>query len=150
VSSIKAQLHAYCIAYVDERINTIKQEIAAAQSSAHEETKSSAGDKYETGRAMMQLEIEKNTTQLGEANKLKSALHLINPDLATESVQQGSLVTTNQGIFYLSIPVGAITLDRKNYFILSPASPIGTKMMKLKAGDQFTFNAKSYQIDRVE
>lgn len=135
--------------YVDERIRAIKSEIVAAQASSHEETKSSAGDKYETGRAMMQLEIENNTTQLGEANKLKSALHLINPNVSTEHIQSGSLVTTNQGIFYLSIPIGAISLDHTNYFIISPASPIGNKMMKLKAGNEFTFNTRLYQIESV-
>jgi len=147
--SIKAQLHAYCLAYVEERISAIKSEIAAAQASAHEETKSSAGDKYETGRAMMQLEIEKNTTQLSEANKLINALLLIHPDVSTEHIQTGSLVTTSQGGYYLSIPAGAIKIDDKNYFAISPASPIGTKMMKMKAGDEFTFNTKSYRIEQV-
>ena len=65
------------MAYVHERIAATQEAIYTAQLSANEETKSSAGDKYETGRAMAQLEIEKNTAQLAEALKLKQMLKQI-------------------------------------------------------------------------
>ncbi len=35
------------------------------------ETKSSAGDKHETGRAMLQLEMEKTSQQLAVINQMK-------------------------------------------------------------------------------
>ncbi|HSY60679.1 MAG TPA: hypothetical protein VK796_02335, partial [Cytophaga sp.] len=71
MTSQKNTLYAYCTDYVTERITRLKTEIKKTQSSANEETKSSAGDKYETGRAMAQLEIEKNTKQLAEAERLQ-------------------------------------------------------------------------------
>jgi hypothetical protein len=68
---IKIKLYQYCVEFIDKRIAGAREAIQIAQDSANEETKSSAGDKYETGRAMAQLEIEKNTTQLEEALKQK-------------------------------------------------------------------------------
>ena len=45
--------------------------MANAQESANAEEKSSAGDKYETGRAMMQIERDKAAQQLNESMKLE-------------------------------------------------------------------------------
>jgi hypothetical protein len=69
--NVKVELIKACYDFINRRIETIQGVISAAQDSANDETKSSAGDKYETGRAMMQLEIENNSKQLTEA--LKSA-----------------------------------------------------------------------------
>jgi transcription elongation GreA/GreB family factor len=147
--SLKVNLHSLCQAYIEQRIDTAQKAIAIAQASANEETKSSAGDKYETGRAMAQLEIEKNSTQLAEAHKLKAALSQIKPDHPTNTVQPGSLVITNQGNFYIAISAGQLTVDSVNYFSISPASPIGSKLIGLKDGAHFSFNSRAYQIEKV-
>jgi hypothetical protein len=65
--NIKESLYNHCMRYVQERIARIQNEIDLHQAAANEETKSSAGDKYETGRAMAQLDIERNSVQLREA-----------------------------------------------------------------------------------
>lgn len=120
-----------------------------AQSSGNEETKSSAGDKYETGRAMAQLEIENNSAQLAEALKLKKVLEQINPDLETKRVQLGSLVLTSLGNYYIAISAGKLLVDGTEYYAISSASPIGVKLMKLRAGESFTFNQKSAVVEKV-
>ena len=68
MKSIKQELYKLCQTYIQQRILTAKQAIEAAQQAANNETKSSSGDKYETGRAMMQLEIEKDSAQLSESS----------------------------------------------------------------------------------
>ncbi len=149
MTSLKHQLHSHCLAYIHERITAAQAAIQTAQLSANEETKSSAGDKYETGRAMAQLEIEKNIVQLAEAMKLKQALEQISPDQKTTSVQIGSLVITNQGNFYIAISAGQFVIDDKTYFAISAASPIGQKLKGLGVGTSFNFNKKEYWITQV-
>ena len=56
---IKEALHASCVGFVEDRLETIQKTIQDIQMSLTSETKSSAGDKHETGRAMLQLEREK-------------------------------------------------------------------------------------------
>ncbi len=146
---IKQQLHHLCLTYITERMATSQQAIEAAQRSANEETKSSAGDKYETGRAMAQLEIEKNTTQLAEALRLKQKLEVLAEKNRTETVQSGSLVMTDQGNYYLTIPAGQWVINSKTYFAISVDSPIGMKLLGLKEGSSFTFRAKNYQITKI-
>ena len=77
---LRQQLLSQCQIVVHQRIASAQDAIRMAQDSANEEGKSSAGDKYETGRAMAQLEIEKASSQLAEANKLKQALEQIPVD----------------------------------------------------------------------
>jgi transcription elongation GreA/GreB family factor len=145
----KQQLYALCRAYIEQRIATAQDAIRTAQSSANEETKSSAGDKYETGRAMMQLEIEKNTIQLAEAQKLKQLLEQIDPERKMNKVQLGSLVITDQGNFYIAISVGQLQHDGKTYFAIAPTSPIGLKLNGHMAGDVVSFNSKNYSIKEI-
>ena len=135
--------------YVDERIKAAQEAIQVAQQSANEETKSSAGDKYETGRAMAQLEIEKNGVQLAEALRLKQTLEQIQPDLETKTVRVGSLVITSQGNFYIAISAGQFIIDDKVYFVISPASPIGQKLLGLHVEQGFSFNKKEFLVLKV-
>ena len=147
--TLKQQLYNQCLAYVEQRISTADNAIKSARESANNDTKSSAGDKYETGRAMMQQEIDNNTRQLNEAKKLKMVLDQIQPDKETDSVQLGSLVITNKGNFYISISAGQLATDENIYFAISSASPIGAKLMRLKAGAEFNFNGKDFSIINV-
>jgi transcription elongation GreA/GreB family factor len=134
---------------VQARIQAAQEAIQTAQRSANEETKSSAGDKYETGRAMAQLEIEKHSAQLAESLKLKHALDQISVDDESEIIRIGSAVMTNQENFYLAISAGQFSLEGKIYFTLSPASPLGQKLMGLKIHESFTYNKKVYEIHEV-
>ncbi|MFZ1809051.1 MAG: 3-oxoacyl-ACP synthase [Cyclobacteriaceae bacterium] len=149
MNKIKQQLYKYCQQWVDNKITMAKNEINAAQASANEETKSSAGDKYETARAMAQLEIEKSTSQLSEAGKLKRLLGEFSGESETSKAQLGSLIQTNNGWFYISLSAGKVILDDVTYICLSPVSPLGAKMMNLVTGDQFNFNKLDYIILEV-
>ena len=149
MSELKEQLHQLCINYVKNRMHAAEQAIAEAQQSANDDTKSSAGDKYETGREMAQQETNRNLAQLNEANKLMVALNQISYNGESKKAETGSVIITNNGSFYLAISAGALTFDGKNYFAVSPASPIGYKLKNKKVGDKFILNEKTYQIQSI-
>jgi len=121
----------------------------AAEQASNDDTKSSAGDKYETGRAMMQQEKDRNTTQLNEANKLMVALNHISTKGNSTVAETGSLVITDNGKFYIAISAGILSVNGESYFAVSPASPIGIKLKGLKAGDEFELNGKGYKVVEV-
>ena len=120
--TIKLKLLAFCRRVVETRLHGAEEVIRMAQASANEESKSSAGDKYETGRAMAQLEIEKASAQLAEAQKLMQTLEHI-PVTVSNVVRLGSIAYTNEGNYFLSIPAGTLILDDVTYYALSPVSP---------------------------
>ena len=62
--NIKQQLYKHCQEFVNQKLDTIQKTILSNKEALNSETKSSAGDKHETGRAMLQLEMEKAGQQL--------------------------------------------------------------------------------------
>jgi transcription elongation GreA/GreB family factor len=123
--------------------------INEAQKASTDDTKSSAGDKYETGREMMQQETDRNVKQLNEANKLKVALNKINPNIVADKAETGSVVITDNGNFYIAVSAGILMVDDRKYFAVSPASPIGIRLLGQKEGAMFKLNDKTYQIKQV-
>jgi transcription elongation GreA/GreB family factor len=148
--TIKDKLYDYCIHFVDDRIHRIQEEIRSAQAAANEETKSSAGDKYETGRAMAQGTIERNTQQLAEAEKVKAALQRMPAVTHPDRIVPGTLITTSRGMFYLSISIGLVTLEKQTFFIVSADSPIGKSLLGKTIGDVVHWNTMDYSIIRIE
>jgi len=150
LDGLKTKLYALCLGYVNQRMDTARQALLSAQQSAGEETKSSAGDKYETGREMMQQETNRNMAQLTEANKLLAALNQISINNARhDTVHPGSLVFTDNGIFYIAISAGVLKYDGETYFAVSLASPIGQQLKGKKAGQAVSINNKTYLIKSI-
>jgi predicted Zn-dependent protease len=149
MNDLKRELHSLCTNYVQERIDTAMQAIKATQQAANEETKSSAGDKYETGRAMMQQEADRNQAQLNEANKLMVALNHVSTNANSKIAEAGSLVSTNNGKFYIAISAGTLVLNGEPFFAVSPASPIGLMLKGQKVGYEFSLNGKTYRIENI-
>ena len=147
---LKIRLHEHCRWLVQQKIADLEAARREAQGAANEETKSSAGDKYETGRAMMHLEQEKLARQQAEALKLHQVLDQINPHRTSDQVMLGSLVETNHGTFYVAVSLGNVAWEDDSYFVISPVAPIGQALLGLRAGDAFTFNGNTVRIDKVQ
>jgi len=146
VFSIKTVLHQRCLLLAEERIVSLQQILKEAQQAANNETKSSAGDKHETGRAMAQLETEKLTAQLSEALNIKQNLAQINPTITGNTVVLGSVVYTNKGNFYMAASIGKVALENEVFFAISPASPIGKLLLTKKKKETFSLNDNAYTI----
>jgi transcription elongation GreA/GreB family factor len=147
--NIKNQLYEHCQEHLREKKKNLEMEIRSLQSLANEETKSSAGDKYETTRAMIHLEMEKLTMQLTELARQKAVLDVINATKLHDRAQPGSIVVTDRGHYFLSISAGSVHLDGKDFICISASSPIGIRLSKLKSGDAFSFNKTDYRISAI-
>jgi transcription elongation GreA/GreB family factor len=146
-------LYQLCLDFIDNRIKTIRNAMQETQASADEETKSSAGDKYETGLSMMQLDMEKQAEQLNEALRTRTALEQVKlvdeMNGSNGTIRPGNAVETNNGNFYIAISAGQLKTNGQAYFAVSPATPIGGKLMGLKTGDSFDFNGKNYTVSKI-
>lgn len=145
----KQEIIKYLQKMLDAKVETAEMSIALAKESRDNDTKSSAGDKYETGRAMMQLEMDKNEAQRSKVLNLKRELALINIRKEYTQVEFGCLVITNQGNYFMSIGVGKIKVEDDIYYSLSFASPIGKLLQNKKIGQQFHFQGKEFIIENI-
>ena len=146
---LKKELHRLCVEYAEKRAAAARLAVQEAQQAANDDTKSSAGDKYETTREMMQQEAEMNQAQLNEANKLKLALSNINTGTVDNKAGKGSMVLTDKANFYISISAGVLKVNDMDFFAISPVSPIGLKLAGLTAGSEFNLNDKFYFVKNV-
>lgn len=146
---VKKLLYNLCREYIDSGINAARLSIANAKTAADDDEKSSAGDKFETAREMMQQEIDMNTSHINDLQRLKVALDLISPEHQGDTVQPGSIVHTNQGNYYMAVGIGKLLANDVPYYAISASAPLGARLMGLKAGDSFSFNGKDFVISEV-
>lgn len=145
-STLKQDLFKQCSAYVAQKFATIQKQIHDVQEGLTSETKSSAGDKHETGRAMLQLEREKLGHQLADIEKTKENLHKIDPTSTSKSVVLGSVVFSTEANYYIGISAGVLTVDGQSFFAISPNTPIGLLLMGKKPGDHVYFKEAGFEI----
>jgi len=149
LSELKKATYENLLAIVEQKINTAEEEIESARTSIVEDTKSSAGDKYETGREMMQAELTRNNVNLSKALTLKRELIRLNLQTVQEQASQGSMVMTNNGIYFLSIGIGEVNVNDKKIYCISVISPIGELIKGKKNGDIVTFRGKKITIQEI-
>lgn len=146
---LKQQLYQACTQQLSERLTQLETRFADLDAALTQETKSSVGDKYETGRAMIHLERDKLLQQKAVVLQQQQQLAAIDPKQNTSVAGLGSVVLTNQQAFYLAIGLGKLTVDAAVYYALTGASPVGQLLWNKKAGDAFEFRGKSYQVLEV-
>ncbi|HYG51948.1 MAG TPA: hypothetical protein VD905_13645, partial [Flavobacteriales bacterium] len=121
-------------------------EIAGAIAS---ETKSTAGDKHETTRALMQLEQEKLHHQLHELVLQKNNLEKYSNVPAAAKIRTGNLIETDRVYIYLSVGIGKLTVENIPVMVISPQSPLGAKFLGLGVNQQAEMNGMVYVIKKI-
>ncbi len=142
----RKQLKQTVLNTIQNQINNIQLQITSLTHDAQNDAKSSAGDKHETGLAMMHLEQEKlNTKLLQLLNIQQTALKLPETKL-TKKVTIGSVVKTNKGIFYISVPLQMVHYQSLAVFCVSVHAPLTQQLLNKQIKDKITFNSISYEI----
>jgi transcription elongation GreA/GreB family factor len=149
MQEMKSALYQLCLKFIKERIQTAETALQQAREASNDDTKSSAGDKYETSREMMQQDIDRNKRLLIDAEENQKVLNSLKDAPFSPSARNGSLIYTDQGNFYLSISAGQLKLGNETVFAISAVSPIGKLLLGKEKGAQFDFNGKKYQIKEV-
>ena len=148
--NIKEILYKKCNDYVEKRVQTIQNSVNEIEESMLSETRSSAGDKHETGRAMLQLEREKAGQQLAEAQKLKETLSKIDIASTSKNICLGSVVYTTHINYFISISAGKLTIDNTDFFAVSSLSPIGQLLLSKQVDDEINFREMKFTIKEIQ
>lgn len=146
---IKQSLYNQCNYLIKLRLQSIQKAISEIQESLLSETKSSMGDKLETGRAMLQLEREKAGQQLAEIQKTQEILSKIDVSNTSKKVCLGSVVFTSQANYFISISAGKLTIDNTDYFAISPKTAIGQLLFSKEVGDEVIFRNQKFKIKNI-
>jgi hypothetical protein len=142
----KQGLKAQCVALLRDRVDTARQSMEAAQESANNEGKSSAGDKYETGRAMSQIDRDRSAGQMDDAVQEMLRLQSIDSDRLYKEVNNGAVVMCGDAIYFIAIGLGAIHHEGQKVIVLSPKAPLSNLLRGKVKGDKVTFNGNNFEI----
>lgn len=146
---LKDTIWQACLVHVEARIVTAEEALAAVRDASQDDTKSSAGDKYETGREMMQQEIDRNERLLAEAQAMKHVLQTIRADEHKKQGGMGAVIVTDRGIFFLGPGIGMLDTEHGRVFALSPSSPIGRLLVGCTAGSTIRYNTATYVVSEI-
>ena len=153
--AFKGKLKQWGLELIGQRMAAARQAMEQAQEAANSEEKSSAGDKYETGRAMGHLQKDMHARQLAESAKELAKLHAVPTESLCHEGRTGAFVQADGAAFadsvafFISAGLGKQTFNGQTILFLSPRAPIAKQLEKKKPGDKVRFNQKDLVIRDV-
>jgi transcription elongation GreA/GreB family factor len=121
-----------------------------AKESRDSDTKSSAGDKFETGREMMQREMDKLSANIDLLKSQLAKISSIDVHKSSASIGFGSFISTDAGHYFMSIGLGKITDEFGDFFAISSDSPIGALFMGKQAGEKINIQNRTITIISIQ
>jgi transcription elongation GreA/GreB family factor len=144
MSSTKSEILSKLRDRLSESLEEARRDYVLAKESRDSDTKSSAGDKFETGREMMQREMDKLSALIDTTeNSLKKLQSL--PAAPAAIVCEGSLVETDQENYFISIGFGKID----DVYAISVESPLGALLKGKKIGESVEMRGKKITIKYI-
>ncbi|MCD1118391.1 GreA/GreB family elongation factor [Chryseobacterium turcicum] len=133
---------------LSEKAHNFEKLISETRASSND-TKSSMGDKYETGREMLQQEINNLQVQLNEVLKQQDFLKTI-LSKQSDKAEKGAIVKTEKGLFFISVSLGEISLENQKIICISPESPLAKAMSGKQENDFFSLNNINQKIIEIQ
>ena len=145
----KVEIHQTILHLLSESIIQATRDYDLAKESRDSDTKSSAGDKFETGREMMQREMDKISASIDQSKNQLNFLSKINLNRPYSIVDLGCLIITDQDIYYISIWLGKVEINAELIYAISLDSPIGQIFKGKRVGDILEFRGKTLTINQL-
>jgi hypothetical protein len=121
-------------------MGVLEQQKKSLQKDLTSETKSSAGDKHETGRAMIQLEREKLGNQIREIELNYQRLNTIKDVKTSTIISLGSIIFTDKANYFIAIAADFCEVNSKVFYCISSQSPIGKLLIGKKINESIMIN----------
>jgi hypothetical protein len=147
--ALKESIYQYCTSLLTEKRKSLELQIHALRQDLQSESKSTAGDKHETGRAMLQLEMEKLGARHLSVQRELQLLERINTSRESDTLQSGSLALINGSWFFVSIGLGKIDYQGIAVFCLAPSAPLAQSILGKRLGEKAHFRGKTLHIEEL-
>jgi hypothetical protein len=134
----------------NEKLGVLQARMAETRIALESESKSSAGDKHETGRAMIQLEQEKLGAQVVQLEKEISDLGRLNIQGPFNEIRLGALVRTSAMSVFLGPGLGPMHYKDQMIACISRSAPLAQSLLGKKLNDKAEFNGKEFHILSIE
>ena len=148
-NSTRKLLLESCDTFLTQKKESLQKAMTGLKEDLENESKSSAGDKYETGREMINIEWNKLSTQLHQYDQLFVVLNRLQAHQPNGNIMLGSIVITKSANYFISVPVGEINAEEKKFYAIGAQAPVAKNLLGKQAGESFTRNGKEFKILKV-
>lgn len=128
------------------RLQEISLELESLAQAMASETKSSAGDKYETAREMIGQARALQESLAFQAREVLAWLELQEAQPSPGSVRAGAVVETSEGWFLVGPLSGSIEFEGVSVAGLTAASPLGAALKGGRPGESRRFRERDVQV----
>lgn len=151
MTNLKSEVFTHCKAKIVQQLTGVEDTLAGLKEALHSESKSTAGDKHETGRAMIQLQMEQTGTKVvAYRDQLLMLDRIEKSSLSTaDKVAVGSLVYTDKAIFFIAVSLGILTVSSQKIAVVSAVTPAAQALLGKSVGDVVQVNTTSYSIKAI-
>lgn len=145
----KQELFNKCLDIVNERIDVYNSKMEDI--SGQNEMKEFPPDTDQFGnRGEIMTEYEKSAVFLDRVRKWKEDLANLDMDNRSQVVRPGSVIETEKGYYFVSVPLGEIEMESgSKVFAISTEAPIYEQLEGKKEGDSFTYNDQKVEIKQI-
>lgn len=145
MKSTKSQIQSNLRSILENTLEEARREYILAKESRDSDTKSSAGDKFETGREMMQREMDKLSALVDNTLNSIAKLDRLVDLPASVVISEGSLVETDQETYFISIGYGKLD----SIYAISIESPLGLELKGKRVGDRIEMRGRNITIKQI-
>jgi hypothetical protein len=149
LSDFKNSVYAHCLQMLDLQNERLQLAVERTRDALNSETKNTAGDKHETGRAMIQLEQEKLAQQLEGLNKSRQLLKSLPVHITFDVIEAGALAKTSMGYFFIAVGIGKEIVEDEEVYVVAPTAPMAQAMLGKRKGESIKFNKQTILIEEV-
>jgi transcription elongation GreA/GreB family factor len=146
----KAEIHAVILQHLEERMEQGRKDYLLAKESRDSDTKSSAGDKFETGREMMQREMDKISASLDMLKGQLAQMKRISLNENKTRIGVGSFITTDTENYYVSVGLGKLLYGETTFYAISADSPLGELLMGKKVNDTIELRGRKINLKSIQ
>ncbi|MBQ9470131.1 MAG: hypothetical protein IJU72_04160 [Bacteroidales bacterium] len=144
----KHKLIAACQQRLAEQLSNAKQMMDDAQQQSNDYGQNK--DRYDPFRTKLMRQRDMHAKQYQSLLEQQNLLEQLSPTAKHTSVEFGSLVRTNRGLFFVATAIGRVEYEGQSVFTISMSAPIYGAMDGRVAGDSFEFNGIKHTIDSID
>ena len=132
----KSEVIAELDKHLQTKLSYLTTNLHQVIESRNSDTKSSAGDKFETSREMAQIEIHQIETEISKTQQFIT-------DLFSKLTQ---FIITDKGAFLISIPFGKLIVNNTAVYCISNTAPITIPLINTKVSYNFDYGGVVYNV----
>ena len=135
---------------LDKSLKSRRSHLYSLREALGSETKSSAGDKHETGRAMIHLEQARVLEAVNRLEAMRSKLRQYAAAVGTvQRVSPGALVETTGPWVLVGVPLGKMQLPNALVLCVGAEAPLAQQWHGAQPGDQVALGPQKLTIQAI-